>query len=182
MTKLKSGPQKGEKRRYTREAIESLGLDAKYADAAEWVKNKYGIEVSDPTFYHLRKEMQEEARRGQPSEGADQPAVEGGEPTPAGAASQPPTTSQPRAAIRASPSMANRSRSGSSASSRSSASRNVTSSRTRAGATAPATDDGRSARMPRASRQSPFTLMNCRSTCRTSTSALACSITSSMSL
>ena len=95
MTKPKSGPQKGEKRRYLREAIESLGLDAKYADAARWVKNRYGIEVSDPTFYHLRKEMQQEAKRGQASGGADQPAAEVGEPTSAGAAFQTQTTPQP---------------------------------------------------------------------------------------
>jgi hypothetical protein len=35
MTKPKSEPQKGDKRRYIREAIESLGLDAKYVDAAK---------------------------------------------------------------------------------------------------------------------------------------------------
>ena len=42
MSKPKSGPQKGDKKRYLREAIESLGLDARYADAAKWVKNRYG--------------------------------------------------------------------------------------------------------------------------------------------
>src|SRR5438270_2136732 len=84
MTKPKSESQKGEKRRYTREAIESLGLDAKYVDAAKWVKDRHGIEVSDPTFYHLRKEMQLEA-----SGGAGQPSVAPGKPTPASpAASQ----------------------------------------------------------------------------------------------
>jgi hypothetical protein len=92
MTKPTSGPQKGDKRRYIREAIESLGLDAKYVDAAKWVKDRYGIEVSDPTFYHLRKEMQQEARRGQPGGGPDQPSAAEGEPTPAGAASQTQTT------------------------------------------------------------------------------------------
>jgi hypothetical protein len=98
MTKPKSAPQKGEKRRYTREAIDSLGLDAKYADAAKWVKNRYGIEVSDPTFYHLRKEMQQEAKRGQASGGADQPAAEAGEPTPTDAsASQAETPPRPPA-------------------------------------------------------------------------------------
>src|SRR4051794_29060015 len=94
MTKPKNGSQRGEKRRYVREAIESLGLDAKYADAAKWVKNKYGIEVSDPTFYHLRQEMREEARRGQPGGGPEQPSAEADEPMPAGAASQTQTTPQ----------------------------------------------------------------------------------------
>jgi hypothetical protein len=95
MSKPKSGPQKGDKRRYLREAIESLGLDARYADAAKWVKNRYGIEVSDPTFYHLRKEMQQEARRGQTGGGPERPSAGAGEPKPAGAASQTQTTPQP---------------------------------------------------------------------------------------
>jgi hypothetical protein len=100
MSKPKSGPQKGDKRRYLREAIESLGLDAKYADAAKWVKKKYGIEVSDPTFYHLRKEMQQEARRGQPGGGPEQPSAEASEPTPAGAAA-PQAQTPPRPPARA---------------------------------------------------------------------------------
>jgi hypothetical protein len=99
MSKPKSGPQKGDKRRYLREAIESLGLDARYADAAKWIKDKYGVKVGDPTFYHLRKEMQQEARRGQPRGGPEQPAAGAGEPTPAGAAA--PTKTTPRSPGRA---------------------------------------------------------------------------------
>jgi hypothetical protein len=74
--------QRGEKRQYLREAIETLGLDAKYLDAAKWVKNKYGVEVSDPTFYHLRREMQIEAgKRPQSGAGTGKAEAAGGEPS-----------------------------------------------------------------------------------------------------
>jgi hypothetical protein len=98
MSKPKSRPQKGDKKRYIREAIQSLGLDARYADAAKWIKAKYGVEVADPTFYQLRKEMQQAAKRGQPGGGAGQPSAAASEPTPTRAASpQAGTTPRPPA-------------------------------------------------------------------------------------
>jgi hypothetical protein len=86
--------QRGDKQQYVREAINRLGLDAKYLDAAKWIKQKYGVEVADPTFYLIRKEMQQEARGSQPRDGADQSSAAAGDSTPTGAAAaQPETTS-----------------------------------------------------------------------------------------
>jgi hypothetical protein len=90
--------QKGDKKQYVRKAIHSLGLDATFAPASKWIKKKYRVEVSEPTYYAIRKEMQQAAKRGQPGGGAGQPSAAVSEPTPTGAASpQAGTTPRPSA-------------------------------------------------------------------------------------
>jgi hypothetical protein len=65
-------PTKSEKRKYVQEALEALGLDATKGQAARWLEKKYGIRVGDPTFYDLRKQMQQEAAQQGKSDGAGQ--------------------------------------------------------------------------------------------------------------
>jgi hypothetical protein len=90
--------QKGEKKQYVREAIHSLGLDATFTPASKWIREKYRVEVSEPTYYAIRREMQQEARRGQTGGGAGQPSAAASESTPTGAASpQAGTTPRPPA-------------------------------------------------------------------------------------
>jgi hypothetical protein len=109
-------PPKSDKRRYVREALEDLGLNATKGQAGQWLEKRYGIRVGDPTFYDVRKQMQQEvgqqgksdgagqakeaqpkghvapkeaARRPGPEDGAREESGASGQPTPAGAAASP---------------------------------------------------------------------------------------------
>jgi hypothetical protein len=53
---------KGEKTKYVREAIQTLGLQTSLKQVQAWISKKYGAdaaEVGDSTFYNLRREMRE---------------------------------------------------------------------------------------------------------------------------
>src|SRR5205823_3131178 len=90
MKNQKGEPRKGDKKRYIRAAIKRLGLDASYGPALKWIKDKYGVEVGEPTYYGVRREMQQDAaaKQGQPRGGAAAAPAAGGEPTLAGASLQ----------------------------------------------------------------------------------------------
>ena len=78
----KKGPQKGEKRKYVREALQSLGLDANFAAASQWIKDKYGVDIAEPTYYGVRREMQLEAAKQGQQDRAGQTSGAAGEATP----------------------------------------------------------------------------------------------------
>ena len=65
-----NGSPKGTKKGYAREALEDLGISTTYAPARAWVQKKYGVDLAEPTFYVVRKEMQQEAQ----SQGGTAPA------------------------------------------------------------------------------------------------------------
>ena len=107
----KEVPQKGHKRKYVREALEALGLDATKGQAAQWLEKKYGTTVGDPTFYDTRKQMQQQAgHRGPKDQAGQAPAPKAAAPAKAAkrpvkapsAASKPtPVVATPQASARA---------------------------------------------------------------------------------
>lgn len=51
-------PQGG-KKQCVREALETLGLNTNFSAAGKWIKDTYGTDISEPTFYLMRREMQQ---------------------------------------------------------------------------------------------------------------------------
>ena len=56
----------GSKRELLALCIKTLGLDTTFATAKKWAMSKYKMEVGEPQFYTVRREMQDAAKPASP--------------------------------------------------------------------------------------------------------------------